>query len=102
MPGIKYTGEVLYQRKCENALFASAILCISSLFPTALPSPLAASISSLANFIIIKGLFVFCLCSKLAGVFVLAASTIHEIAKESLLGPLTSIGTIYDAPPTLL
>src|SRR3990170_7157418 len=99
---IAVISKAFYHLKWENALFASAILCISSLFPTALPSPLAASISSIASFVIIKGLLVFGLCSKFAGDFALAASTIHESAKESLLAPLTSIGTIYDAPPTLL
>src|SRR3989344_5498150 len=75
--------KAFYHLKWENALLASAILCISSLFPTALPSPLAASISSIASFVIIKGLLVFGLCSKFAGDFALAASTIHESAKES-------------------
>src|SRR3990170_4932904 len=99
---IAIISTAFYHLKWEKALFASAMRCISSLFPTALPSPLAASISSPASFVIIKGLLVFGLCSKLAGDFALAASTIHESAKESLLAPLTSIGTMYDAPPTLL
>ncbi len=38
-----------YTLKCENALLASAMRCVSSFFLKAAPSPFAAAIISLAN-----------------------------------------------------
>ena len=45
----EYTCIGCYTRKCENALFASAIRCVSSFFFTAAPSPLAAAMISFAS-----------------------------------------------------
>jgi len=72
----------IYQAKCAKALFASAILWVSSFFLIAEPSLLAANINSSASFSAIGLPF-----------FDLEAFNIHLIAKANFLSPLTSLGT---------
>src|SRR5207248_8710016 len=72
----------LYQRKCANARFACAILCVSSRFLIALPCPAAASLISWAS------------ASAIATPLRLSAYwTIQRIAREICRAGATSIGT---------
>src|SRR6266850_3703578 len=78
-----------YQRLCANALLASAILCVSSRFFTAMPRLLAASSSSAAS-----------LSAMLRSERRRAAVIIQRIASEVRRSGRTSTGTWYVEPPT--
>src|SRR5690606_5536260 len=84
-----FLNDVFYKRKCENALFASAILWVSSFFFTAAPSPFAAAIISPAS------LSVMVFSPRLR-----EYKIIHLIPKDTFLSGLTSVGTWKVAPPT--
>ena len=71
-----------YDLKCANALFASAILCVSSFFLTAVPVLLAALINSSANLSFMGNPF-----------FLRADSKIQRTAKACPLSFTTGRGT---------
>src|SRR5206468_12774679 len=72
----------LYQRKCANARFACAILCVSSRFLIALPWPLAASLISCASASAIR------IPLRLSAYW-----TIQRVAREIWRAGATSMGT---------
>src|SRR6266850_357090 len=78
-----------YQRLCANALLASAILCVSSRFFTAVPRLLAASSSSAASF-----------SDMLRSARRRAAPITQRMASDVRRSGRTSTGTWYVEPPT--